>query len=156
MKLIPLTQGLFTKVDDEDYEYLIKYKWFAHYSKSTDTYYVQHVEKGKCLHMHREIMKTPDWLFADHIDGDTLNNQKSNLRNCTRQENNRNKRKKTVYGSKYKGVNKRSENRYISKIKVNEKSTIIGTFKTEKEAAIAYNEKALLIFGEFANLNIIE
>lgn len=83
MKLIPLTQGLFAKVDDEDYEYLNQFKWMA--TKVRTTFYairnVQINGKWKHLSMHREIMQTPDDMETDHKDWDGCNNQRHNMRN---------------------------------------------------------------------------
>ena len=78
MKLIKLTQDKFAKVDDEDFEYLNQFKWYA--KKSRNTYYVTRgAFNGKnmsSIYMHREVMKTPKGTLVDHIDHDGLNCQK--------------------------------------------------------------------------------
>lgn len=92
--------------------------------------------------------------FIDHIDHNTLNNKIENLRAATRIENNRNNKSKKGSSSQYLGVfvvNRPNRSlRYAAQIGLNKKSTHIGYFKTEAEAALAYNEAALLHFGEFA------
>lgn len=163
MKEIKLTQGLTTQVDDDDFDYLNQWNWYAH--KDSNTFYVDRVvwtnKSCKTIKMHRIIMNTTDGVQVDHRDHNGLNNQKSNLRNCTISENNRNS---CAFGrSKYRGVSytscikngKRYE--YITaSIKVNKKHIGLGVFKTEEAAARAYDEKAKELHGEFANLNFKE
>src|SRR5688500_3483537 len=106
MKEIRLTKGLIAKVDDDDYEWLSKYKWHA--SKHCEKWYAKgHLGAHANVYMHRlilELSKTND--VCDHKDGDGLNNQRSNLRKCTRSENQRNKRKRHNSKSSYKGITK--------------------------------------------------
>lgn len=98
--------------------------------------------------------------FIDHIDHDTLNNKIENLRAATRIENNRNNKSKKGSSSEYLGVfivNRPNRLlRYAAQIGINKRSTHIGYFDTEEEAALAYNKMAIKHFGEFANLNIIK
>lgn len=110
--------------------------------------------RGGSIILHRLILSFPDGLDIDHINGDTLDNRKSNLRICTHGENMRNR--KVNNGCKYKGVFfvNRSKN-FRAEIVVNGKRTHIGQFLDPREAALAYNEKALEIHGEFARLNVI-
>ena len=148
MKLIKLTRGYSAQVDDEDYEHLNQFKWYAHREQSGIIYAKRKVRIDGAkvtMPMHRYIMDTPDGLIVDHKDRDTLNNQRSNLRNCTYAQNNANK----VYRNKagFKGV-------YIrASITVNSKTINLGTFATAEEAAKAYDTAAIKHFGEFANLN---
>lgn len=91
MKKIELTQGQYALVDDWWFDYLNEWKWFAHWSIYTKSYYAQRNE-GKhpnrtVVHMSRVIMNTPDDMRCDHRDHDTLNNQEYNLRNVTRSQN---------------------------------------------------------------------
>ncbi len=108
--------------------------------------------------MHRFIIGVEDSkVHVDHINHDTLDNRKSNLRLCTHAENGRKQKKSQKGGSsKYKGVYKYSDNRvkpFTAQIKFNYKRIHLGYFATEREAAIAYNKAALHYFGEFALLN---
>lgn len=86
MSSIPLTQGRVVLVDDEDYEWLSERKWHAH--KSSTHWYAACWIKGKMIRMHRLITDAPDGLVVDHINGDTLDNRRCNLRICTTRENN--------------------------------------------------------------------
>jgi len=160
MKKIPLNgkhgKGKFTLVDDEDYEELMKYKWYL----STLGYPVKHkMESGvyKITLLHRLIMNAKKGLVIDHINHNTLDNQKINLRECTHAQNMQNKISITGV-SKFKGAyfNKdRKSKKWWSYIRYNNKKIFLGTFKTELEAAKAYNAKALELFGQFAHLNKI-
>ncbi|MHC4659365.1 MAG: HNH endonuclease signature motif containing protein, partial [Planctomycetota bacterium] len=101
-KLIPLTQGKFAIVDADDYDRLAKYKWCA--TKNGQTFYACRASRGKKIFMHREIMKPPKGLQVDHIDRNALNNRKTNLRPCTKAQNNRNTGPRRNSSSTYKGV----------------------------------------------------
>jgi len=154
MKIIPLTQGKATLVDDEDFEFLNQFKWYAH--KCRNTYYVQRgykKEDGKLgnIHMHRIIMDIKNNKQIDHIDHNGLNNQKSNLRICNHKQNMRNS---TGFGkSKFKGINLQRGKYFAAHISINGKTKHLGSFKTEIEAAKKYDEAAKMYYGEFANLN---
>lgn len=89
MKEIKLTKGFSTLVDDEDYDYLMQWKWFAR--KSKNKYYASRSirinKKQFMIQMARVIMNTPNGMEPDHYNHNTLDNQRSNLLNCTHQEN---------------------------------------------------------------------
>lgn len=153
-KEIKLTRGCYTLVDEEDYAYLNKLKWYA--IKTKYSFYAKGNSwvNGKRIQisMHREIMKPSINLVVDHIDGNGLNNVRSNLRICTRMENVRSRH--VILGkSKYHGVCIRKD-RYHAKIRIgNGINKFIGSFKNEIEAAKAYDECAKKYHGEFAALN---
>lgn len=106
--------------------------------------------------LHRIIMKASDNMVVDHIDGNPLNNRKSNLRICTRPENSRNQRIRNDNTSKYKGVSlDKSRKKWLGYIGVNGKKTYLGSYNTKEDAAKAYNEAAIKYHGEFAKLNKI-
>jgi len=157
MKTIPLTREQFALVDDTDFAELSKHKWHAVLKRNT--FYAEGSSPNKrrgnrIVKMHRHILglKYGDGVQVDHRDGNGLNNQKSNLRICTYKENQMNRR--TVRGSScYKGVHWCNRNkRWMSKI-FYKKAIFIGSFKSEIEAARAYNTAAIRYFGEFANIN---
>lgn len=153
MREIPLTQGKVALVDDEDFEWLSQYKW--HFTMG----YVAHRfgYRGPIVLMHRMILKPPRDMDIDHRDGDGLNNQKSNIRICTTQQNLRNTKKRHGTSSIYKGVNfHRQRGKWAACIHLDGKGIYLGLFVTEKEAALAYNKAASELFGEFAKLNEID
>lgn len=104
MKLIPLSKGKFAKVDDEDCDYLMQWKWFYNGGYAERLIY----RRGKTnlhIRMQNQIMKPKKGLLVDHIDLDSLNNQKSNLRVATYSQNRINCKKQSgTYSSRYKGV----------------------------------------------------
>jgi hypothetical protein len=156
MKEIKLTKGMVTVVDDDDFELLFKTKWHAVQSpngyaaaRSESAFPSGHIT----VLMHRQIMRPENNQVVDHIDHNTLNNQKSNLRICSQQQNCFNRRKQ--YGvSKYKGVHwSKQYNLWEARIWYSGKSTYLGRFKSEIEAAEAYNKAAKEIHGNFSYLN---
>lgn len=164
MKKIPLSQQgkhagkYFALVDDEDFEKLNKHKWFFRKLGRNNIYAITRIsgEKQKEIFMHRLLLKCPSNLFGDHIDGNGLNNQKGNLRIATKQNNQANSRIPKNNTSGYKGVRFRPDrNKFVARISFNDNTKHLGYFDTDIEAAKAYNQKALELFGEFANLNKI-
>ncbi len=158
MKKIPLTKGKFALVDDEDYEHLMQWKWhvnaYGYAVRNEKSWYEGVKRKRKILFMHRLINKTPDGFHTDHIDGNTLNNKKNNLRDATRSKNMMNQKKREKCFSRYKGVCfSKDRQKWQVDIQKNKKSIFIGRFTCEIEAARAYNKAALEHFGEFARLN---
>jgi hypothetical protein len=106
--------------------------------------------------MSRLITDCPKGLLVDHKNHNTLDNRRENLRICTRAQNMWN-RKKTCGVSKYKGVCRRvGKKPWVAQVNLDNKKVYFAIFDTEREAAIAYNEKAKEFFGEFACLNIID
>lgn len=100
--------------------------------------------------MHNVIMNPQKGLEIDHIDNNGLNNQRINLRICTHSQNLMNQNKQR--GRKYKGVSKFREG-YRSYLKYEGRFISLGVYKTEKEAAKAYDKGAIKYFGDFANTN---
>jgi len=162
MKKIALTQGKTALVDDADYEWLNQWKWIANRMKTHHILYYAvrgiAIAKGKQGHqeMHRLILRLQpgDKRECDHRDGDGLNNQRSNLRICTKTQNQQNQRKQKSGSSKYKGVSWRQDYcKWRSRIQLNGKLIHLGYFLSEKAAGTAYNQAASKHFGEFARLN---
>lgn len=161
MKLIPLTRGMIAKVDDEDYPLLSRHRWCAKpNSVQEDKFYAVTafaLPDGTQRLMYMQHLILGVWRQVDHINGDTMDYQKSNLRPCTQQQNNWNacKRKSTLgkpTTSKYKGV-MRNGKKFLAMITKDRVRYRIGRFETEEEAARAYDAKAREFFGDFAWLN---
>ncbi|GAB4486607.1 MAG: hypothetical protein OHK0019_00560 [Saprospiraceae bacterium] len=151
MKKIPLTQGLFAIVDDEDYEELMKYKWSA--DKGNSTYYAQRtiIAQRKNVRMHRQIIGvTNPKLDVDHKNGNGLDNRRENLRVCTRSFNNANSKTPKDNKSGHKGVCWDKERKRWA-VRIGRKH--IGRYKDLRDAALAYNKAAIEIYGEFARIN---
>jgi hypothetical protein len=162
VKQIPLTRGQFALVDDEDYKHLIQHKWCALFYKCVNSFYAMQAlprngEKQKIISMHRVIMGVTDSkIQVDHIDHDTLNNQRSNLRICNHSESMANRRPFKNGSSKYFGVHwHKKTGKWQVQIQKDKKLKYIGIFATQEDAAKAYNEIAIKTHGEFANLNSI-
>lgn len=158
MRRIQLTNGGFALVDDSDFKAVSKYDW---YDKAG--YAVTKQINGKNVMMHRLIINAPDGIGVDHRFGDGLNNQRYNLRIANQSQNSKNlsKTKKRKTSSIYKGVYKIRE-QTLSGEKIVWAAMIggskapnrwIGRFKTEEDAARAYDLEALKRFGEFARPN---
>jgi hypothetical protein len=151
-KFIPLVYGGFAIVDADDYERLVKYKWYCYYLGSS-SYAYRTVGNTRIL-MHREILNAPKGMVVDHKDGNGLNNRKRNLRLCTPTQNLLNRRPTLGSSSKYKGVCRdKSRRRWLARIGFNNKDIHLGRFDNEIEAAKAYDRMAKKLFGEFAYLN---
>ncbi len=159
-KQIPLSgkygTGKFALVDDADYEFLMQWEWYM------DSWgYVARTirlpnKKCKKLFMHRIVNNTPDGLETDHINRNTIDNQKHNLRSVTSSQNKCNKPAKINTSSKHKGVawDKRDK-KWRAYIRIEKSQKYLGHFKNEIDAAMAYNQSAIKIHGEFACLNKI-
>lgn len=159
MRAIPLTKGKFAIVDDEDFPYLNAYKWQAVLKGSVRWYARRgHGDRDhiRSVYMHRQIMNTPKGTQIDHIDGNGLNNTKTNLRFTTDSQNLMNSRKPRKgwrTSSQYKGVYWHKY-RWRAVIKKEGRIIVIGHFDSELEAAKAYDAKAKELFGQYARLNL--
>ena len=153
MKEIPLTRGMVALVDDEDFEWINQWKWMY----NGCGYAVREVN-GTACYMHRVIMGTPKGMVTDHVNRNKLDNRRENLRICNMSQNKINDGLRSTNSSGYKGVqyvsNKRKRNkRWYAHIMHNYKNICIGYFYTPEEASLAYNKKALELYGEFAETN---
>lgn len=122
--------------------------------------YVYLKEGDKFISLSRLIMDAPNNKMVDHINGNTLDNRKENLRLCSNQQNQCNRKKQIkATSSKYKGVvytGKYKTKRWQSSIKHNGIMQFLGMYETEELAALAYNNAAKTKFGEFAYLNEVQ
>lgn len=163
MKLIPLTKGYFAQVDDDRYDEISQHKWTAvvtgKYVKRVYAYRRTDWDNSKrrwrkSILMHRQIFGDESAPDVDHKDGNTLNNQRENLRAATRSENlANNRRAKSDLG--YRGVT-RTMRGELKPYRVMCRNRYIGAFDDLIEAAQAYDTAAIKEFGQFAKLNFPE
>ena len=156
MKKIKLTQGKYAIIDDKDYEELSKHKWYAAFDLRVKKYYARRRVSGTStkLNMHRFILNTPKGMFTDHINRNTLDNRRKNLRTCTSNQNAYNSEKPSCNTSGYKGVTFKYKKWQVI-IKASGKQIYLGRFTNKEDAARAYNNGAKKHHGEFACLNKI-
>ena len=155
---IPLTRGKYAILDPSDYYIHARYKWHA--VKGSRTFYAVRQlclgrRRTKPVNMHRLIINAPEHLYVDHINQNGLDNRKANLRLATRDQNARNvPKRETPTWSKYKGVSFRKPTRkWCATIFANDKNKHLGYFRSETDAAKAYDAAAKKLHGEFASLN---
>ena len=149
---VPLTRGLVALVDDDDYEFLAQWNWYATAQRYARRGYRVRGEIV-CVYIHSVLLHVPKGCKVDHINRNTLDNRRSNLRIATHQENGRNRGKHKLTSSQYKGVtwDKRIK-KWKAIIKYGRNITL-GHFANEIDAARAYNTAAREYFGEFAAIN---
>lgn len=152
MREIRLTKGAVALVDDEDYERVARYRWHLHSAgyagRSAGTRATRHY-----VLLHRFILDPPSGVQVDHADMDKLNNQRSNLRLCTRSQNLRNTPAPAHNTSGTKGVwwdGKRGK--WTAQISILGKVKALGRYVDRADAEAAYAKAAQEIAGEFARL----
>lgn len=153
MKEIPLTQGFVALVDDDDYEGLSKVKWTAY--RSRHTVYAVRSKKCKLVYLHRHILQAGPGIQVGHVNGDGLNNTRSNLILTTVAGNawgfQTPRKRKT---SRFRGVswNKRKK-KWRAELRVDGKSFFLGLFEVEEDAARARDAASRKYYGDVACLN---
>lgn len=156
-KTIPLTQGKVAVVDAADYEWLMQWKWCAHWDGRN--WYAQRTvrlsrTKWRGIKMHREILGAEPGTMVDHKDGDGLNNTRNNIRPASNQKNSFNQRLASNSTSGYKGVTwHKRHNKWYAQIRIDGRRKGLGLFATPEDAARAYDAAAKELFGEFARTN---
>jgi len=150
MKLIFLTQGKFSKIDDSDYENVSKMKWHA--ASINGSWYARRTTKSGSVGLHQFLC--PGWALVDHTNQDGLDNQRHNLRDASHAQNSANKRKTKRGSSRFKGVYWYSDKKkWRAQVQKGGKLTFLGYFDDETDAARAYDAEARNQFGEFASPN---
>lgn len=168
-RTVPLSRGYVALVDDEDYEWLSAFKWcFRGSAKEPDYGYAvrgwrytdaEGNSRYKGVAMHREIMGADGKERVDHVNGDRLDNRRSNLRLATDSQNGLNRgkhRRVAAVSSQFKGVyreQRRKNKIWGVRIQAAGKYVYVGSYETEEEAALAYDAAAKRHHGEFARLN---
>lgn len=155
-RTIPLTQGKVTIVDADEHRHLSAFKWHAHETRP-GVFYAARKEGRKTVHMHRLIAWALDGEDVDHINLDTLDNRKENLRTCTRSQNMMNRGPTRDATSVFKGVCWSSYyGLWAAQIMVGGRNHVLGRFEKEGDAARAYDEAARRMHGDFALVNFPE
>ena len=164
MKELQLTRGYVALVDDDDFEWLNSYKWYAKIYKNNNIYAARTLYLGiennkKKYHtqrIHHVILDIIDYkIIIDHKNGNSLDNRKENLRIATKQQNMANSKINKNNTKGYKGISLYKNGRWRAKIYIFKKVKYLGFYENAIEAAQAYNDAAVKYFGEFARLNVI-
>lgn len=149
-------------IDDDDYEKIIGHNWKiakTNYIKDKKIYfrYNEHDINNKtiCIYLHRFILGLTlhDGIITDHINGDTLDNRKSNLRKCSEKQNSMNKKKYKNNKTGYKGVcYDKSRNKYKAQIQLDKKCLYLGRFINPQDAYSAYCDASKKYHGEYGRI----
>lgn len=157
-RLIALTKGQQTIVDDEDFERFGGLAWQAIEYRSRSGrvmgYRASRTVACKSVYLHRVILDAKPDEIVDHVNRDALDNRRVNLRLCSASQNNAN-RKSALGATGFLGVYRRGK-RFIAQISVNHQNLYLGTFASAEEAALARDAAVILHFGDFAVLNFSE
>lgn len=149
-KKIPLGDEQFAIVDDEDFELVNQYQWRGHKGGNSDN----HIYAVTRLRMHRLVMQAPPGMVVDHINGDTLDNRKCNLRLCTTSQNQQNSRPRKGT-SRYKGVSYNAKKKkWLGAFMANGKVHYVGCFTSEEQWAKAVDKKRKEVCGDYATTNL--
>lgn len=157
MREIQLTRGQVAIVDDQDFELISAFKWSAAWNPHTRTFYAQahtpYVDgKRSTVRMHRLILGLVDGQLGDHINGDTLDNRRSNLRPATASQNSMNRRRRKDNTSGMRGVRQYHSGKWVARIGIGGKLKHLGYFTTAEEAYAAYGKAAIELHGEFMGI----
>lgn len=150
---IPLSRGLFAAVDLEFEKLISPHRWHA--VEARGTFYAARRVKNKTIYMHRlvmDVVEQPKNIFVDHIDFDGLKNTRSNLQICSPADNARKSRTRRVFDTS-KGVWQVRPGSWAARIIHEGKDHYLGVYSSEREAAIAYDAAATVLFGRFAVRN---
>jgi hypothetical protein len=154
---IYLGEGKYAIVDQADYYWLKKYRWYIAGNGKEFYAYANIIigpGKTKFVSMHRLIMNHPPGLLVDHRNNIPLDNRRANLRSATQSQNRQNSKKKKNTTSKYIGVHlDKHTGKWKARLRINGKEKQLGRFVNEEEAAKAYDIAAKQYYGECAKLN---
>lgn len=156
-KEILISRGYVVVVDDDDYDAVADRSWYAH--RSNTSVYARAKIHGRNTPMHRWLLRAVAGKLVDHVNGNTLDNRRVNLRLCSHSENAQNRICAPKSESGYRGVFRNTKNRlkpWRSQIIAFGKRYSLGVFAGAVEAAIAYDNAARDLHGEFASVNILD
>jgi hypothetical protein len=152
---VPLTRGFEATIDASDAPIVAGNNWFAIVCKRTVYAGRSVLVEGKMITvmMHRVILRAPQDMHVDHIDGDGLNNRRLNMRLATRAENNRNARRRIDNMSGFKGVHWHArDNAWQAQINFDGLVKYLGAFRTAEAAHAAYGEASKRLHGKFGRV----
>lgn len=144
--------GLYTKIDDADYDLVSQYSWYPHKAgtKVVPHFVAEARVNGKYISLHRLLMKAKKGQLVDHINRDPLDNRRANLRFATRAQN----RANSVLGwgaSKHPGVTKHSRSgKWLACFYFEGRLRRVGLFESERTAYIAVRKASLEKLGTFS------
>jgi hypothetical protein len=156
---LPLGNGEFAKVDSDAPAGILSQKWSANIKTPGRTYAYRTARKegsdaATHISLHKAVAGARPGCEVDHVNGDTLDNRRANLRLCPHSSNGRNLRKwASPTSSQYKGVCMRPNGKWQAYVSLGGRQKYLGLFETEGAAARAYDAEARTLFGEFAKLN---
>lgn len=147
-----LDDGRIVTIDAADALLVAPHHWYVTSGKGRPDYVVASL-KGRAFYLHRFLMEAGPGMIVDHINGDTFDNRRANLRFVTHQQNMANSKRRR-HNTMYKGVQIRCDGKkWVARIQVDRKMIHLGSFLTPEDAARAYDKAAILHFGEYARLN---
>ena len=152
-RLIPLTQGLNALVDASDFDWLSQWNWYANWKNKSKMFYAarRRDDGHGLIYMHHVIFGSK---AVDHWNRDSLDNRRTNLRKCTKTQNQHNLFMAGSNTTGYKGICwDESRGKWRAEIRSSGKRIHLGRFVSKEEAALAYDAAARLLHGDFAFLN---
>lgn len=153
MQEIVLTRGYKAFVDDDDFARVSQYKWGVDVNRNGYVWVRRYVKK-KAVPLSKFILNVWDKeVLVDHVSRDSLDNRKCNLRICTLQQNNQNRKYKNT-ASGFKGVC-RSRKIWKAYGYLEGKYIYLGSFKNSIIAAKSYDSWAKDVLGKFAVYNFV-
>lgn len=155
-----IAAGRVTLIDEADYDSVTTRSWHLGSGGYVTRYQYVGPKNGRSNYtpvlLHRQLLDAPKGLQVDHINGDRLDNRRSNLRICTRTQNMQNRRNLMNQQTGFKGVCRNGRGRYVARITVNYVCYYVGSSTDDFEAAAMYDAAAIQLFGQFANLNLLD
>jgi hypothetical protein len=152
---VTLPNGLVCLVDPADIPLVRQYVWYAQRRRKETTFYARGLVEGRPTLMHVLLMGRRPGFAIDHVNGDGLDNRRRNLRWATQSQNQANKGKHSCSRQQYKGVipPRAKAKGWWARVTVDGQTHLLGPYETALEAALAYDQKARDVFGEFARTN---
>lgn len=155
-RLVSLTRGFETLVDESDYYRVLQHVWCVNV-QPIKRYAYRNVTIGsrrQSVYLHRWLLAAPRGVLVDHRNGNGLDNRSANIRMTDVSTNNRNRNYCGASG--YRGVSNNNGNWRARISGAGGARITLGTFKTPIEAAKAYDRAAIRLFGPDTPLNFKE